>query len=423
MIISVPPQHGKSYGASTLLPAFLLGLDPNLRICIASYSFALARKFGASVQKLIESAQYHQIFPKTKLKGMAGTPSRGTEQRTVEEFDVVGCRGGLRVVGREGSLTGNRVDVLILDDLYKDAMEANSPVVRQAVWEWYATVARTRLHNDSKELIVFTRWHTEDLIGRLLETEKEEWMAVNFEAIKTTPPTKIDPRKTGEALWPQRHSRELLLRRKKMDPGAFEALYQGNPEPIEGLLYAQFLEADTPEKTVRKAAYIDTADTGGDYLCAVAYSVCEQGLIHLTNVVYTQEPMEITEKLCAQMLLESGTQICHVESNNGGRGFARAMKRMASGCRIESFHQSANKISRILSNATEVQRIVRVPHNWQQKWPEFHHAITTTRREIAANKHDDAADTITGIVEKEAENKPRKSAKIKFSTKTKNIGW
>ena len=81
-------------------------------------------------------------------------------------MEIVGRDGGLLSVGREGSLTGNRVDCFILDDLYKDAMEANSPLVRENCWDWYTSVVRTRMHNASSELIVFTRWHDEDLIRR-----------------------------------------------------------------------------------------------------------------------------------------------------------------------------------------------------------------------------------------------------------------
>ncbi len=417
LIVSVPPQHGKSYAASTMMPAYLLGLNPDFRICIASYSFALARRFGASVQRVIETTEYQKIFPQTKLKGMEGATKNAGEQRTVDEFDVVGRKGGLRVVGREGALTGNRVDVMIMDDMYKDAAEANSPIIRQNVWEWYTTVVRTRMHNDSRELMVFTRWHQEDLIGRVLEAEKQEWSVVNFEAIKTMPPSELDPRKVGEVLWPKRHSKKLLLQRKAIDPVAFEALYQGNPKPVEGMLYAEFRRYGEQEtkQIVRRGAYIDTADSGKDYLCAVAYGVTKDGIVMVTDVVYTQEPMEISERMCAEMLCAADTQVCYVESNNGGRGFARVLQRLVPRCRVESFHQGANKVSRIASNATEVVRIIRMPQGWEDRWREFWAAVTSMRREIQANMNDDAADALTGIVEKEMELLGGRVNKVSFS--------
>lgn len=115
LIVTMPPQHGKSVGATTLLPAYVLGLDPDLRVAIASYSGALASKFNRRVQRIIESREYAALFPATTIKQGAKPPGY---IRTADEVEVIGRRGGLLSVGREGALTGNRVDCFILDDLY-----------------------------------------------------------------------------------------------------------------------------------------------------------------------------------------------------------------------------------------------------------------------------------------------------------------
>lgn len=115
LIVTMPPQHGKSVGATTLLPAYVLGLDPDQRVAIASYSGALASKFNRRVQRIIESREYAAFFPATTIKQGSKPPSY---IRTADEVEIIGCRGGLLSVGREGSLTGNRVDCFILDDLY-----------------------------------------------------------------------------------------------------------------------------------------------------------------------------------------------------------------------------------------------------------------------------------------------------------------
>ena len=211
-MVSMPPQHGKSIGASTLLPAYMLGMDPDKRVAIASYSGILANKFNRRVQRIIESREYGDIFPDTRIK-IGGKPPQYL--RTSDEVEIIEHDGGLLSVGREGSLTGNRVDCFILDDLYKDAMEANSPLVRENCWEWYTSVVKTRMHNTSSELIVFTRWHEDDLIGTLRRKERcidfhswddikklsaSDWLALNFEALKTGSPSEIDPRCEGEAL-------------------------------------------------------------------------------------------------------------------------------------------------------------------------------------------------------------------------------
>ena len=116
LIVTMPPQHGKSVGATTLLPAYVLGLDPDLRVAIASYSGALASKFNRRVQRIIESREYAALFPATTIKQGAKPPGY---IRTADEVEVIGRRGGLLSVGREGALTGNRVDCFILDDLYR----------------------------------------------------------------------------------------------------------------------------------------------------------------------------------------------------------------------------------------------------------------------------------------------------------------
>lgn len=404
LIVSVPPQHGKSLGASNYLPAYLLGCNPNQRVTIASYSFSLAKRFGQGVQRVIQSQEFQSLFPRTKLKGMAGTSRNDTASRTSDELDIVGYNGGLRLVGREGALTGNRVDIMILDDMYKDAMEANSPLVRDNVWQWYCSVVKTRLHNDSQELIVFTRWHEEDMIGKLLELEPKNWEVYNFPALKTQENNVLDTREIGEPLWPERHSRELLLQKQAIDPNAFESLYQGNPKPIGGQLYTQFMTYGKPNgKIVKRAAYIDTADKGRDYLCAVVYQVAQSGEIYVQDIVYSAEAMEITEGLCVDMLIKSKTQICYVESNNGGRGFARVLESRVPKCRVESFYQSANKVARILSNSTQVMRQIYFPENWQLRWGEFAKDLLLLRRELYGNERDDAADALTGIVEKESQ--------------------
>ncbi len=415
LIVSVPPQHGKSVGATTLLPAYMLGLDPDTRIAIASYSGTLASKFNRRVQRILESREYGEIFPETTIK-------RGTKPaayiRTSDEVEIIDHKGELISVGREGSLTGNRVDCFILDDLYKDAMEAQSPVVRENCWEWYTSVVRTRMHNTSRELIVFTRWHEEDLIGTLLRTEPyrelrslsdiddvdpDTWLVLNFEALKSSTPTEIDPREEGEALWPEQQSRELLLAKRRLDPIRFEAMYQGHPSSKEGLLYGDnFREYKLlPRDIVTRANYTDTADAGDDYLCSVSYVVDTDGIIYVTDVVYSREAMEHTERLVAAMLHSTDTRRAMVESNNGGRGFARSLQRLAPKVRVEWFHQSGNKEARILSNSATVLHTIRLPHDWAQRWPEFYAHLTTFRRLFRANRHDDAADVLTGIVERE----------------------
>ena len=428
LMVTIPPQHGKSLGATTLLPAYMLGLDPDLKIAIASYSAALANRFNKRVQRIMDSALYRALFPGTSIK-RAG--ERSDYVRTADMAEVIGCSGELLSVGREGSLTGNRVDVFILDDLYKDAMEANSPLIRENCWEWYTSVVKTRMHNFSGELIVFTRWHEEDLIGTLCRREPfveftdwaqldtlppDTWLYLNFEALKTRPPSPVDPREPGEALWEELHGAELLRGKRRLDPVRFECMYQGRPSVREGLLYGDnFLTyEELPRDIVRRANYTDTADTGDDYLCSLCYVVDPDGVIYVTDAVYSREPMEMTEGLVGTMLRESGTRAALIESNNGGRGFARAVQALAPQVRVEWFHQSANKEARILSNAATVVHTVRFPCDWALRWPELYAHLTTYRWKFRANRWHDAADVVTGLVEREIAGRDTRIKSVKF---------
>ena len=162
LIITMPPQHGKSEGSTRRLPSYMLGLNPNLKIAVASYNTTFASKFNRDIQRIIDTPLYHKIFPKTTLNSSNVVTVSSNYLRNSLEFEIVNEVGGLKSVGRGGALTGSKVDVMIMDDLYKDYMEGNSPIIRDSVWDWYTSVVTTRLHNDSQQLIVFTRWHEDD---------------------------------------------------------------------------------------------------------------------------------------------------------------------------------------------------------------------------------------------------------------------
>jgi predicted phage terminase large subunit-like protein len=422
LMVTIAPQHGKSLGSTIKLPSYLLGKNPDTKIAIGSYSATFARKFNRHVQREIDTEVYNEIFPNTALNTSNIVTIAGQYLRNSEEFEIVGKKGGLKAVGRGGPLTGNPVDVMIMDDLYKDAAEGNSPVIRNSVWDWYSSVVTKRLHNDSQQLIVFTRWHKDDLIGMIEEkrevitiTDIEQlyelsddfdgWIKINFEAIKTGNPTPIDQREEGDALYPSKHSLKKLLEERDMDPETFECMNQGNPISQSGLLYRPFATYhpnDMPQMKIVKS-YVDTADKGKDYLCAIHYGVpldYNDERRFVLDVVYTDEPMEITEPLLAKSLDNNKVNEATVESNNGGRGFARAVEKMVSAnVTINWFHQSDNKESRIVSNAAAVNKRMVFPIGWDNMWPKFHDHLKFYKKLFNANTQDGAPDVLTGIVE------------------------
>lgn len=235
LMIFVPPQHGKSEIISRNFPAWALGKNPNLKIVSCSYSADLSNQFSRSVQRTIDSEAYNAIFPEARIMGRFTQGQSRGYIRNEDYFDIVGKKGFYKAVGVGGSLTGTPVDIAIIDDPVKDASEAYSATYRQRVWDWYNTVLTTRLHNDSHQLFIMTRWHEDDLAGRILKAEPNEWTALAIPAICETPDDGDlkSGRKVGDALWPERHSLEKLLKQKARAPREFSALYQQHPT-IEG---------------------------------------------------------------------------------------------------------------------------------------------------------------------------------------------
>lgn len=419
LIISVPPQHGKSLGSTKQLPSFLFGKNPNIKIAIGTYSDTFAKKFNRDCQRIIDDENYHKIFPDTTLNRSNVVTISDNYLRNASEFEIVGHLGSLKAVGKGGALTGNPVDIMIMDDLYKDYMEGNSPIIRENVWDWYTTVVKTRLHNDSQELIVFTRWHEDDLIGRLEKTEKvieikslEEiknidpstWVKINYEAIKASPKTDLDSREIGEPLYNKKHNIKSLEEKRALDPEKFQCLYQGNPRSKEGLLYNDFKTYKELPSIKIKKNYTDTADAGADYLCSINYGLpldSNDNNIYILDVLYTQKNMTETEPLTGEFL--KGINEAKFESNNGGRYFADNIQKLTS-CVIDWFHQSKNKESRIYSNNASVSNRIVFPERWSIDCPEFYDHTVNYKKLFKANKHDDAADVLTGIIESETNN-------------------
>ena len=414
LMITMPPQHGKSEGATRRLPAFVLGQDPDKRIAIVSYNAIKARKFNRELQRIMDDDRYYELFPQTLLAGQASYQEQGRRSRNYarnsDECEIVGYQGSFKTIGVGGSLTGEPVDMLIMDDLYKDASSAWSPVIRQNVADWYDTVASTRLHNDCQQLLVFTRWHMEDLAGRLLEQEgvydpienPQGWLLVSFPAIQNRPPSEQDPRAEGEPLWPERHSLEKLLEIKGRSPTVFESLYQQNPQPSQGLMYEEFnCYTDLPSRSY-SVAYIDAADSGADYLCALFYKEAEDGN-YITDVLYTKDPMEVTETTLTYMLQQHQVERCHIESNNGGNLFVSNLQQRSwdTGNRLtrfNPFHQNQNKTARIFAASASVQKLIKMPLDWKKRFPKFARDLTGYLR-VGTNAHDDAPDALTGSIE------------------------
>lgn len=230
LIVSMPPQHGKSEIISRHLPAWLLGRDPDAGVMLCSYGARLANGFNRKVQRLVKTAAYQELFPGTQLP----RPGKGEGARQADLFEVAGRTGSLRTAGVGGSITGMGYKYGLIDDPTKGRAEAESPTKREAAWGWYAGDFYTRRSPDARILVVATRWHEEDLPGRLLRLSADDPAADTFEEVRlqaVAGPDRPegDPRAEGEALWPERYPLANLAKARALSEYDWHALYQQDP--------------------------------------------------------------------------------------------------------------------------------------------------------------------------------------------------
>lgn len=242
LMLFAPPRTGKTELCSRRLPPFIFGNRPDAKIILGSYGEGLSSTFNRDCQRIMSQPAYRQLFPDVALAGMGHPKDDGSAVRNNKLFEIVGHEGQLRVAGVDSALVGTGGDIAVIDDPFKNRKEADSITQRNRVWEWYGDVVETRLEKGGQVLIILTRWHEDDLAGRLLSLAKsdpdaQQWEVESFAALKEGPPTEHDPREEGESLWPEKFSRETMLKRKKtLGTRRFSALYQQNPTPIEGTI-------------------------------------------------------------------------------------------------------------------------------------------------------------------------------------------
>lgn len=234
IIISVPPQYGKSELVSRLYPAYVFGINPDAGVILASYSSDLAQSFNRDVQRYLDSEPYAKIFTETSLNARNVKTILGTK-RTSNYFEICGHSGYFKTTGVGGSLTGFSAKTLaIIDDPTRNRQDADSKAMSSRLWEWYTSVFQTRYSKDVNVILMCTRWSTDDLVGRLLEQSKaglEKWEVISLPAICEEPRHVDDKREIGQALWPEYKgdSAHLHMIQKQIGQQDWASLYQQRP--------------------------------------------------------------------------------------------------------------------------------------------------------------------------------------------------
>lgn len=394
MIVNEPPRHGKSFTATNFVE-WVLGRNPLERIMSASYSHDLSKNFSKKVrgtistEKIGDNIVYSDIFSETKLKFGS---SEAMKWQTDKSNQI-----NYLATSPSGSATGFGCTLMVIDDLVKNAYEANNESILEAQYEWFVNTMLSRREGKKKVLIIMTRWSSKDLAGKILEYVKENnisYSHINFKA----------EQEDGTMLCPSIFDKKASERAKQlMGEDIYEANYNQTPIDMKGCLYSNLQTYSELPTVLEICNYTDTADEGTDYLCSINYAICSDDKAYILDIIYTQDAMEITEPLVAGMLTKDDVNYAVIESNNGGKGFARNVERI---CRennnnhtmFRRFTQTKNKVSRILTGATGVMQNVIFPEDWKSMYPKFYKDVTQFQR-LGKNKVDDCVDVLTGIYE------------------------
>jgi len=386
--IQLPPRFGKTR-TLTNYSAWVLGLDNKRRIISASYGDDLACDFSrftrdiiAEEKNLPDQIVYSDIFD-AKIK---------YGDSSFKKWALEGQFFNYKGTGINSGVTGRGCSEALIDDPVENAEVAYNEMALDKIWLWYSGTFLSRPEEGARQIVTMTPWSKKDLLARLQEAEPGEWFLLSMPACEN-----------GVMLCPSLMSYKTYMEKKKVaDANIFSANYDMIRLDVKGKLYSGFKTySDIPQGAAQKVAYVDTADEGDDYLCAI-HADKVKNYFYVTDVYYTKDAQEITEPMLCGIIKNAGTKDAMIESNNGGRAFARNIQRILGErgifCRVQWFHQSKNKQARILTNASLIQEYIVFPEDWAKRWPEFCAALNSYQKE-GKNKHDDAPDSLTGLLE------------------------
>jgi predicted phage terminase large subunit-like protein len=394
LMISVPPRAGKSYTVS-LWSAWMIGRnagDPDTSVMRNAYGQTLAEKFSYDVREIIKSLKFTSIFPSVRLK---------IDHSRIEDWAIDGSKQSTYFcAGVGGAITGKGCKTAaILDDPIKNIEDALSETVLEKTWLWYTSTHKSRMETGCAEIHIATRWSKSDPIGRLLSSSD----AGKYKKIVI--PALINGRSFCEAVKTTAEYNEL---KALTDSFIWEAEFMQNPIEAKGLLFPENELARFDLAKLRRSdihtiiGYTDTADEGADHLVSITGALVGD-LTYIVDVIFTQDPVEITEPLVANQIINNGHVKHLIESNNGGKGFARRVQDLTKGktrCHIDWQTTVKNKETRILMSSGQIKQKFLFRNDYAQgsDYDKFMRQLTGYKK-MGTGQHDDAPDGLTGLAE------------------------
>lgn len=404
LIIQAPPRSGKSELFSRRFPAWAFGQNPNLQMIAASYSADLSSRMNRDVQRIIDSEEYTGVFPETSFSSNTSASINSQKNiRNSEIFEIAGHAGAYRSAGVGGGITGMGADIAIIDDPVKDAKEANSQTYRDSVWDWYTSTFYTRLSPKSGILLGMTRWHEDDLAGRLLADMKnggDQWRVVSFPAIAEEDE---QYRKEGDALHPERYDLTHLTKIKKaVGTQTWNALYQQRPSSKGGdvIKRAWFKRYSVLPLMRRVIIAGDTAQKikqHNDFSVFIVAGIGIDGGLYVIDLIRGKwEAPELERKLediWNKYRASHKAQSVYIEDKSSGTGLIQSIQRKRN-IPIKGVQVDADKYTRVLGIQGFIESgYVFLPDGaeWVEDFLSECEKFTATD----SHKHDDQVDTLT----------------------------
>lgn len=407
LAIQAPPQHGKSKMVADFI-TWVAGKSPDQKAIYASFSERLGVRANLMCQRVYDSDKYKRVFPNTQInsKGMDSTNINGAI-RNREMVEYIGHSGFFRNTTVRGSITGESLDFGIVDDPVKGRKEAGSEAVRNETWEWFTDDFFTRFSDDAGFLVIMTRWHTDDLIGRLKNHMGSEVRIVSYPAVAE----KDEPnRKVGEALFPEHKPLEFLLERKTtMATPNWEALYQQNPQIVGGniLRGSWFGRYKIPPQFKYRIIYADTAQKtkeSNDYSVLECWGLGEDNKVYLLDLLrgkweapdLKRKSIDFWNKHKALDSRLGALRKMRVEDKASGTGLIQEIRRDGK-FPIDGIQRGVDKYTRLLDVQGYIESgYVIIPEDapWVQDFVDECEAFTADD----SHKHDDQIDPMIDAI-------------------------
>jgi predicted phage terminase large subunit-like protein len=403
ILLSIPPQHGKSQIISRRAPAWCLGRSPYQKFIVGTYANDFAEDIGEEVRAVMMSPVWQQVFPKVQLR----KGSKAKNHLVVEQG------GSINFVGRGGQLNGRPGDVLFIDDIFSGDAEARSRAVRNAAWLWLTRTVFFRMHKLSAIVIVMTRWSDDDPIARLTDKKNpyyreeaaKQWTVINIPAIIDDEGlAKALGKQKGDLLWPERFSREQFDAERLIDPIGFSALRMGRPQPPEGTFFKKedfsfYDSVDEIPKNLRNYGSCDLAVSETDLAdrsCVGNWGLDEEDGLWLLPELYWERKLADHS---VDMIVDFGVRYSWwdlyaenvVIDKAVGAFLRKAMEERGAGFNIEQFPTAGDKGARCLSFRGRMKQ-------GKVKFPRFAHWWPKAEEEMldftgsGDDKHDDFVD-------------------------------